>query len=215
MRKSGLVAAMSLVSFIATPSLSHASPGASEAAPAPAWIQRGAKGAGQAAIAPLVGVWDVELSVYGTMGRSPDEPPIVSRDLHATRSWIANGHYLEETIEGSVGGQPYWRRGWLGYSNMDQRFEWVTLAPLVPMMFYQGKPKSGTAMPIEVTGTFTDQGVVSEKTVGQTIGQRTVIRIEGPDRQTSELYFRLPDGKEQLAMRMVFTRTKRPSGIQP
>jgi hypothetical protein len=61
-------------------------------------------------------------------------------------------------------------------------------------------------MPIEMTGTFTDQGVVSERTVGRTIGQRTLIRIEGPDRQVSELYFTLPEGKEQLAMRMVFAR---------
>src|SRR5262245_57747603 len=44
----------------------------------PAWMQRGAKGAGHAAMAPLAGSWRVELSIYGTMGRSPDLPPIVS-----------------------------------------------------------------------------------------------------------------------------------------
>jgi len=174
----------------------------------PAWIQRGAKGSAQTAMAQLIGQWNVELSIYGTLGRSPDLPPIVTRDIRASRRWIADGQYLEETIEGSVDGMPYWRRGWLGYSNMDRRYEWVTVAPLVPMMFYQGKAGSGEKMPIEVTGSFTDQGVVSERTVGQTIGQRTVIRVDGPDRQVSELYFKLPNGKEQLAMRMVFTRAK-------
>jgi hypothetical protein len=174
----------------------------------PAWIQRGAKGAAQAAMAPLIGSWDVELSIYGTMGRSPNEPPIVARGLRATRGWIADGHYLEETIEGSVAGQPYWRRGWLGYSNIDRRYEWVTVAPLVPMMFYQGKPGSGPGMPLDLSGTFTDQGVVGERSVGQTILQQTLLRIEGPDRHVSELYFTPPGRKRQLAMRIVFMRAK-------
>jgi Protein of unknown function (DUF1579) len=178
--------------------------------PIPAWIQRGMKGAGHAAMAPLVGSWRVEMSIYGTMGRSPDMPPIVSRDIRATRKWIADGHYLEETIEGTVEGKPYWRQGWLGYSNIDRRYEWVTVAPLVPMMIYLGKPGSGESMPIDVSGVFTDQGVVSEPTVGKPIVQRTIIRIESNDRQVSELYFTPPGRKQQLALRLVFTRNDGP-----
>jgi Protein of unknown function (DUF1579) len=208
MMKIHRTAALVIASLLALPALPQTPPATTAKPPVPAWIQRGAKGPGQAAMAPLIGTWNVELSVYGTLGRDPAAPPLVSRDLRATRSWIADGHYLEESIEGSIAGVPYWRRGWLGYSNMDRRFEWITVAPLVPMMFYQGKPGSGAKMPIEMTGTFTDQGVVSERTVGKIIGQRTVIRADGPDRQTTELYFRLPSGKEQLAMRMVFTRAK-------
>src|SRR5262245_4093831 len=86
---------------------------------APAWVQRGVPGAGHAAIAPLAGTWRTEVSIYGTIGRSPDLPPIVSRDLRTTRVWVADGQYLEETTEGTVDGQPYWRRGWLGSSNPD------------------------------------------------------------------------------------------------
>ena len=73
------------------------------------------------------------------MGRSPDLPPIVSHDIRTTRVWIADGQYIEDTTEGTVEGQPYWRRGWLGYSNIDRRYEWVTIAPRVPMMIYLGK----------------------------------------------------------------------------
>jgi Protein of unknown function (DUF1579) len=78
----------------------------------------------------------------------------------------------------------------------------------VPMMIYLGKPGSGPQMPIELTGTFTDPGVVGEKTVGKPIGQRTVIRIESADRHVFELYFAPPGGKEQLAMRAVYTRVE-------
>lgn len=174
----------------------------------PRWMQRGIPGAGQAALAPLVGSWRVEMSIYGTMGRSPDLPPIVSRDIRTTRVWVADGQYIEDTTEGMVEGNPYWRRGWLGYSNLDRRYEWVTIAPRVPMMIYLGKKGSGEQMPIEVTGVFTDQGVVSEQTVGKPVGQRTVIRIESNDRNVSELYFTPPGGKEQLALRLVYTRMK-------
>jgi Protein of unknown function (DUF1579) len=113
-----------------------------------------------------------------------------------------------DTTEGTVEGQPYWRRGWLGYSNLDRRYEWVTIAPRVPMMIYLGKPGSGDQMPIDVTGVFTDQGVVNEQTVGKAVVQRTVIRIESNDRHVSELYFTPPGMREQLAMRLVYTRIK-------
>ena len=174
----------------------------------PAWVERGIPGAGHAALTPLVGSWRVEMSIYGTMGRSPDLPPIVSYDIRTTRVRIADGHYIEDTTEGTVEGKPYWRRGWLGYSNIDRRYEWVTIAPLVPMMIYLGKPGSGDQMPIDLTGVFTDQGVVSEQTVGKPVGQRTVIRIENNDRHVFDLYFTPPGGKEQLALRTVYTRIK-------
>jgi hypothetical protein len=178
------------------------------AQPVAAWQQRGQAGPGQAALDRLVGSWKVELSIHGTLGRSPDLPPIVSNDIRTQRTWTANHYYVEDTTEGTVAGQPYFRKGWLGYSNIDQRYEWVTIAPLVPMMIYLGKPRSGEKMPIEVTGTFTDQGIVSEQTVGRSVIQRTVFRIESADRHVSELYFTPPGGKEQLAMRLVYTRTQ-------
>ena len=176
--------------------------------PVPEWVKRGIPSAGHAALEPLIGSWRVELGIYGTMGRSPDLPPIVSQDIRTTRVWIADRQYIEDTTEGTIEGQPYWRRGWLGYSNLDRRYEWVTVAPRVPMMIYLGKPGSGKKMPIEVTGVFTDQGVVNEQTVGRPVVQRTVIRIENNDRHVFDLYFTPPGGKEQLALRLVYTRIK-------
>ena len=50
-------------------------------------------------------------------------------------------------------------------------------------------------MPIDLTGVFTDQGVVNEQTVGKSVGMRTVIRIESKDRHVFELYFTPPGAK--------------------
>jgi hypothetical protein len=211
----GILRSMMLVAAVyalALPALAQKGDKGRQASPAqqsgPAWVQRGIPGAGHAALAPLVGSWCAEQSIFGTMGRSPDLPPIVSRDIRTTRVWVADGQYIEDTTEGTVEGQPYWRRGWLGYSNLDRRYEWVTIAPRVPMMIYLGKTGSGERMPIEVSGVFTDQGVVNEQTVGKPVAQRTVIRIESNDRHAFDLYFTPPGGKEQLAMRFVYTRIK-------
>jgi Protein of unknown function (DUF1579) len=177
--------------------------------PVPDWVRRGIPGSGHAALKPLTGTWRVHKSIYGTMGRSPDLPPIVSDDIMTRREWVADGHYLEDLTEGTVEGKPYWRKGWLGYSIMDRRYEWVTIDSLnTTMMRYLGKPGSGERMPIDMAGVFTDQGVVNEKTVGKPVGQRTVIRIENNDRHVFELYFTPPGGKEQLADRSVYTRMK-------
>jgi quinol monooxygenase YgiN len=173
----------------------------------PAWLQRGSPSEGHAALEPLIGTWRVHKSVFGTMGRSPDLPPIVSEDVTATREWVADGRYVQDTTTGTVEGRPYWRRGWLGYSNMDRRYEWVTIDSLnTTMMIYLGKPGTGNTVPIVLTGVFTDQGVVNADTVGKPVAQRTVIRIEGNDRHVYELYFTPPGGKEQLADRSVYTR---------
>ena len=197
-----------VIGLLTVPAFGQNSTQSTTQQPVPQWIQRGIPGSGHKVLAPLIGSWNVELSIYGTMGRSPDLPPIVSSDIRATRVWIADGQYIEDTTEGTVDGKPYWRRGWLGYSNLDRRYEWVTVAPRVPMMIYLGKPGSGEQMPIEVTGVFTDQGVVNEQTVGKPVGQRTVIHIESNDCHIFELYFKPPEGKEQLALRMVYTRSK-------
>jgi hypothetical protein len=85
-------------------------------------------------------------------------------DLICRREWIAGGRYLEDTTQGTAAGGTYWRRGWLGYSNMDRRYEWVTVdAVNTTMMSYAGALGSGSKMPITMSGVFTDQGVAGEQ----------------------------------------------------
>ncbi len=174
----------------------------------PAWIRRGLPGAGHAAIAQLVGSWRVQMGVYGVLGRRDDEPPLISDDIVARREWVGGGRYLQDTTEGKLEGSPYWRRGWLGYSNMDRHYEWVTIdAVNSEMMSYASATGSGPQTTINLTGVFTDQGVAGEAYAGKSIAMRTVIRIDSNDRHTIELYFTRPGDKERLATRAVYTRT--------
>ena len=42
---------------------------------------------------------------------------------------------------------------------------------------------------IVMSGEFTDQGVLGDAYAGKNVGQRTVIRIESPDRHVIDIYF--------------------------
>jgi hypothetical protein len=174
----------------------------------PAFVRRGMPGAGHRAIAPLAGTWRVRYEVYGTLGRSGEEPPIVSDDIRTRREWVGDGRFLEDTTEGTLMGAPYWRKGWLGYNNMERRFEWVTIdAVNSALMTYAAAPSSALSLPIIMTGLFTDQGVAGEESVGKRVGMKTVIHIDSNDRHRIDLYFTRPGRKETLAVRAVYSRT--------
>jgi hypothetical protein len=198
-----------VLSTLASCAVAQADPAASAPASMPNWYRRGLPGANHQALQALAGRWKVEMGVYGTLGRDPNAAPIPSSGMTTVREWIAGGRYLQDTTEGEIAGQAYWRRGWLGYSNMDQAYEWVTVdATNANMMIFTSARMPAPAARIELTGVFTDQGVTGEVNSGQRISMRTEIRIENADRHVIELYFTPPGGREVLATRQTYTRIK-------
>jgi hypothetical protein len=173
----------------------------------PSWAVRGMPGPGHAALEPLVGKWSVRMSIHALLGRTPNDPPLVAEDLVASRHWIAGGRYLEDTTTGAMTGGSYWRRGWLGYSNIDARYEWVTVdAVNANMMSYAGQRGSEPHTPITMTGMFTDQGVTGERNAGRIVLTRTVIHVCDNDHHVMELYVKPAGEPEVLATRMDYTR---------
>jgi hypothetical protein len=183
-------------SFAATPSFAQSD--------VPPVIRRNLPSAGHTALKPLEGQWRVEHSIYIVLGTP--EKPAVSTDITCRREWVSDGRYLRDVTEGTIAGQPYYRQGLLGYDNMDQRYEWVTIDMNTMMMIYRGANGSGPAMPIVVNGVFTDPGWLGEENVGKEVPMRTVIRIESNDRHVFEIYFTPPGKNEILIDRKVYTR---------
>lgn len=174
----------------------------------PPWVRRGLPGAGQAALQPLAGTWRVEHSLY--LGLGTREKPAVSTDIICRREWVGGGRFLQDVTEGTIAGTPYWRMGLLGYDNMTERYEWITIDGFnAMMMIYRGSQGSGPKLPIDMTGTFVDQGLLGDETTGKPVRMRTVIRIESDDRHVFDLYFTLPGGEEFLADRKIYTRVGR------
>jgi hypothetical protein len=185
--------------------------GVQSAAPMPAqedmpiFLRRGLPGPGHAALKPLEGTWRVQMSVYIVLGTR--DKPAVSNEIICRREWVAGGRYLRDVTEGTLAGAPYYRQGLLGYSNVDQRYEWVTVdGTNANMMIYLGSTGAGPQVPIIMSGVFTDQGWLGEETAGKAVGMRTVIRIENNDRHIFDLYFTPPGGEEVLVDRKVYSR---------
>jgi hypothetical protein len=174
-------------------------PSTAQAPNMPLLLQRGSPGRGHALLQPLEGTFRVEMSVYMAIG-TPDHP-VVSTDAICRRTWVGDRRYLHDVTEGTLAGSHYYREGLLGFSNVDQRYEWVTVdAANANMMIYRGQDGSGPRLPIEMTGVFTDQGWLGERTVGK------AVRIESNDRHVFELYFTPPGGRERLVDRKIYTR---------
>jgi len=115
---------------------------------------------------------------------------------------------MRDITQGTFGGNPYYRLGILSYSTMDQRYEWNTVDALNSnMMTYKGAKGSARADgDIVMTGEFTDQGVLGDSYAGKTVGQRTVIKIESPNRHVFDVYFTPPGEKERLAAHAIYIR---------
>jgi hypothetical protein len=171
----------------------------------PPVAQRGLPNEGHRALQPLIGRWRVTKT--SSFPAISSNGPVSSADLTATREWLADGRFIRETVTGTMAGQPYFRTGLLGYSTMDRRYEWVTVDALnANMMIYQGRPGSGAALPTDVAGAFTDQGLMGESTVGRVVRQRTRITIDGPDRNVLQLFVTPPGGRERLVDEMLYVR---------
>ncbi|MET7330323.1 DUF1579 family protein [Nonomuraea sp. NPDC005650] len=155
---------------------------------------------------PLVGTWKAVKYNYLLGGGGK---PLVSRDITVTTRWIAKtgGRFLEERTEGTLGGNPYYRLGVLGFSTIDRRYEWTTFDSVTPTaMTYRGPALAKRTNRLSLPGTFTDPGVLGPEYVGKTIPMRTVITIRSNEKHTFDLYFTPPGQSERLVDRVVYTR---------
>ena len=170
----------------------------------PPFVKRGFPGPFHAVLEPLVGQWHVDKEIYIAIG-SP-EKPAKSSGMTAKRRWFGGGRHLEDITQGTIGG-PYYRLGVLGFSNIDSRYEWVTFDALnANMMLYRSDRLDQPAQSFVMTGTFTDQGLLGEDSVGKEIPMRTVVEIESHDRHTIQLFFTPPGRSGILIDKSVYSR---------
>lgn len=171
----------------------------------PPFAQRGLPGRFHSAIHSLQGEWLVDKEIYIAIG-SP-EAPARSVGMVAQRFWFAGGRHLHDVTQGALAGAPYYRLGILGFSNIDSRYEWVTFDALnANMMLYRSARLDNPSAHFELSGTFTDQGLLGETFAGKEIAMRTVFDIQNDDRHLIELYFTPPGRGEQLIDRSLYTR---------
>ncbi len=198
-RRLALAAALALAALApATATLAQAPP---------PFVQRGLPGPFHAALEPLVGDWNVDKQIFIAIGTP--EKPATSTGVVAHRKWVGGGKHLMDLTEGKVGGEPYYRLGVMGFSNVDHRYEWVTFDALnANQMLYYSPVLKTPGGDLELKGVFTDQGLLGEAYAGRAIPMRTVVHMDGPDRHVISLYFDPPGKPEILIDRSIYTRIK-------
>lgn len=172
----------------------------------PPFVKRGLPGDFHAALKPLEGRWRAAKQIFIALGTA--ERPAMSDRITTTRSWIGGGRHLLDITQGTIGGAPYYRLGVLGFSNIDHRYEFATFDGMnANSMLYKSEPLDRPGKLIELSGTFSDQGLLGEAFAGKIIPMRTIIRIIDPDRHEIELRFDVPGGQQNILIdRTIYTR---------
>lgn len=172
----------------------------------PAFVQRGLPGVFHQVLEPLSGTWRVDKEIY--IAGASREKPAKSDGMTAQRKWIGGtAKHLMDITRGSLAGSPYYRLGVLGFSNVDNVYEWSTFDGVnANMMLYKSARLEIPSNTIIVTGVFTDQGLIDEQTAGKEVAMRTLFTIDSRDRHVIELYFTPPQRDEMLIDRSIYTR---------
>jgi len=146
----------------------------------------------------LVGVWRVQL----TLRPAAKAPPIVSTDLVCHMRWIVGGRYLEEKTEGTLGGKPYIRQGYLTYHTLLQRYEYLTMDNLDTGFMISSSVSDEDAR-VSTYGSFVQAGD-GQDIVGRVMKLRYVWFLEDVKQPSMQMYVTPPANQEFLLAEFVY-----------
>jgi len=184
-----LLAALPVLAQDAPPKMSP-----EEAAMMQAYQEAGMPGAPHAALAEMVGTYDLSIRSW----HSPDAPPTVEAGT-ATRSMVLGGRVMVEDVQSQMHGQPFTGHGMHGYDNVSGK-HWSTWNDSMStgVMVSQGDCSDDGACTF--TGSWNDP-----VTKGK-IDARMTTKWTSPDVQLFEMFAPGPDGKEARMMEITYSR---------
>lgn len=184
-----LLAALPVLAQDAPPKMSP-----EEAAMMQAYQEAGMPGAPHAALAEMVGTYDLSIRSW----HSPDAPPTVEAGT-ATRSMVLGGRVMVEDVQSQMHGQPFTGHGMHGYDNVSGK-HWSTWNDSMStgVMVSEGDCSDDGACTF--TGSWNDP-----VTKGK-INARMTTKWTSPDVQLFEMFAPGPDGKEARMMEITYTR---------
>src|SRR5262245_30052499 len=181
-------------------------PKAAGAAPTPeqmammdAWMKYATTGDAHKALAKKEGKWTIHGKMWMAPGSEPEE-----FDGTSTFKMILDGHYLQETVEGSeadpASGMMFKGSAWIGYDNLTKSVVTVWIDNMgTGIVRYTGQPTADWTT-INFTGETPDFTAGKYKTV------RSVERKVSDDQYVSTMYDTTADGKEFKHMELTYNR---------
>jgi hypothetical protein len=168
---------------------------AEEKAAMEAWMKAGTPGDPHKALSPMVGSFDVKM----TMWHGPDTP---GEEVAATSEsrWVLGGRWIEQKYTGTVMGQPFEGLGYTGYDNMEGQY----VATWMDSMSTYMMTMTGKASPDGKKFSFS--GLMPDPALGKSVPLDDEVVIVSPDRFESRMYSVTPDGKRYKMMEFIYTR---------
>jgi hypothetical protein len=160
-----------------------------------AWQKASTPGPEHKELAAMAGHWDVTITSY------EGPTPQISKGK-SVRKMIFGGRCLQEDYQGTYMGQPFQGMGLTGYDNVMKKYI-LFWADSMSTTFMVGDGQMDASGKI-LTAFMTFSDPVS----GKAVKTREVMRREGPDQETFEMYGPGPDGKEMKMMEMTYKRVK-------
>jgi hypothetical protein len=144
-----------------------------------------------------VGKWEGVVKHWMDPAAPPEEAPAT-----AEYSWIMDGRYLQNRVNGDFGGMPFNGQAWEGYDNIKKKFFWVWIDNMgTGIMVGEGTYD-------EATKSFKHTFEQPDPMTGKYVKGRSVERVIDKDHFVSEMYGPGPDGKEFKMMEITYTRAK-------
>ncbi len=144
----------------------------------------------------LIGNWDYTIKWWMAADKTPEESVGVSEV-----TWILNGRFLSQKINGTSMGQPFEGIGIVGYNNLKKTYETIWIDNMATGMMI------GTGQFNAANKTMMEEGNFSCPLVDGTRGYRTTMKIQDNDHYSYEMYMTDVDsGKEFKAMEINYTR---------
>lgn len=165
-----------------------------QAAMMQAYQQAGMLGAPHAALAKMVGTYDLSIRSW----EAPGAPPTVETGT-ATRSIALDGRVLVEDVQSQMHGQPFTGHGMQGYDNVSGR-HWSTWNDSMSTGVMVSEGDCSAEGACAFTGSWNDP-----VTKGK-VNARMTSKWTSPTVELFEMYAPGPDGKESKIMDITYTK---------
>lgn len=158
-------------------------------------IKAGTPGEPHKLLAEMAGSFDTVTRMW----MAPEAQPNESKGKSENKM-IWDGRFLQQEFKGDMMGKPFTGYGMTGYDNAKKKYVGTWMDSMSTALTYiEGTTdKSGKAITMSME--------VVDPMTGKKTTQRTVTRVESPDRHVFEMYEKAKGGKEFKSMEIVYTR---------
>jgi hypothetical protein len=163
--------------------------------PIRAYLEAGTPGEHHRHLDPLVGTWSARFTIWAEEGAEPTETTGTIK-----RRWVLGGRFLEETVETKTETGPFNGIGYIGYDNLEGRYEIVWMDSVSTAMFTETATFDEDDRILRLRGSHRDAAT------GRTIDTWGELDLSDPDRQTFVGYAIDEDGDPRKTFESVTER---------